>query len=105
MQTVMCTNGGIGQLAAHRQPQAAFVPWWAGSQPVYGESFGQLKSLAQNCPNVEDQEAAASRQMHHAVDQGPGQGPAISDKVGGDTTRFSIIQGKNPRIKSLSYDL
>lgn len=96
MQTAMCfkTNGGIGQLAV---PQQSLVPWWAGTQQIYGESYGQLKSLAGNSPDVEDRAVAAPRQMHDAMGQRPAQGPAVSDKEAVDTAKFSIVQGdKDP---------
>ena len=94
MQTAMCfkPNGGIGQLAVSQQSQATLVPWWVGTQPLYGESFGQLKSVAGNCG--ENQVVAAPRQMNHVMDQRTGQGPAISDEECGDTAKFSIFQGK-----------
>jgi len=103
MQTAMCfkPNGGIGQLAVSQQSQATLVPWWVGTQPLYGESFGQLKSVAGNCG--ENQVVAAPRQMNHVMDQRTGQGPAISDEECGDTAKFSIFQGKTSYRMAVTF--
>lgn len=72
MQTGMCfkPSGGFGQLGVPQNSQATLAPWWAGTPPLSGESFGQLKSLAGR----------------------PVREPAISDKENGDMAKFSIIQ-------------
>lgn len=86
MQTAMCfkPNGGIG----HQQSPATLIPWWVGTQSLYGESLNQIKSLPGDFPNGENQAIAA------AVELRSGQGPAVSDKEDGDSAKFSITQGE-----------
>lgn len=79
MQAAMCfkTNGGS---------QATLVPWWVGSQPFYGESFGQLKALTGNHHNGGDPLPIAPQGMYLEVLA------ASAGKEGGDTANLSTIQ-------------
>lgn len=81
------SNGGIDQICAPQQVppqgQAAPVPWWVGSQPFYAEPFGNHHNRRDPLP----------RQMYLSADRRSGQGPAISEKEGGDEpAKFSIVQ-------------
>ncbi|KAJ9693875.1 hypothetical protein PVL29_009711 [Vitis rotundifolia] len=70
-----------GQLSS-----AAAVPWWSGlgSQSVYDESFGQLKSLSMEHPGKGDQ-LTAIKQVELGAEHG-------TDK--GNTTQFTIFAGE-----------
>ncbi|XP_026666356.1 nuclear transcription factor Y subunit A-10-like isoform X2 [Phoenix dactylifera] len=86
-------NGGLGQISVTQPSQATLVPWWLGSQPLYGEPFGHLKSFTEEHPNGEGPLPAAPRQMHHAVDPRPG--PGLADKGGNGTTKSLAIRDPN----------
>ncbi|XP_008787767.2 nuclear transcription factor Y subunit A-10-like [Phoenix dactylifera] len=93
MQTAVAfkNHGGLCQNSVTQPSQATLMPWWIGSQPCYGEPFGQLKPFTEDHPNGEGQLPAAPRQMHHAVDPRPVLGPAVPDKGGDGMTKFLIL--------------
>ncbi|XP_073107896.1 nuclear transcription factor Y subunit A-10 isoform X2 [Elaeis guineensis] len=91
MQTAIAfkNHGGLGENYVSQPSQATLMPWWIGSQPLYGEPFGQLKSFTEEHPHGEGHLPAAPRQMHHAVNPGPG--PAVPEKGGDGMTKFLLF--------------
>nr|CAD1819712.1 unnamed protein product [Ananas comosus var. bracteatus] len=67
---------GVGQVSFNLQNNGNPIPWWIGTQPLHGASFGQFKSL--NEKNTMGEEGYL--------------GPAIPVKVTGDATEFSLSQ-------------
>ncbi|XP_072952479.1 nuclear transcription factor Y subunit A-10-like [Typha angustifolia] len=82
-------NGGIGQ-PSYGTP----IPWWIGSQALYGETFGQMHPLTGENSNGEDQFPVALRQMHHVLDTRQGPWSATPEKGSGSSAvKFSIFPG------------
>ncbi|KAH1262505.1 Nuclear transcription factor Y subunit A-10 [Glycine max] len=79
-------HSSVGQLSS-----VTSAPWWSalGSQPVYGEYCGQMKSFSLEISNYVDQ-FGAGKQAARGVEQ-------LLDK--GHTTQFTIFPGdaQNPQ--------
>ncbi|WOK99493.1 hypothetical protein Cni_G08205 [Canna indica] len=88
-------NHGVDQFLVPQTPHTNLVPWLVGSQPLYGEPFGQLKPLIRDRVDGEDQLPAMSRQMDHVRDptQGPLSGFDIPEKEDNSIPKFSIFPG------------
>ncbi|KAJ0982630.1 hypothetical protein J5N97_010885 [Dioscorea zingiberensis] len=97
MQSTMCfkNNGGVGQICTVQQPQAPLMPWWVGSQPAFGDPFGQLKSSAVDQSNGVSLLHVATGQMHHSADPRLGSEPAIQEKGSNGITKFTIFPDKD----------
>lgn len=79
MQTIYFKeHEGIGHNSTGQLSSPAAVPWWSGlgSQSVYGESFGHLKSSSAENPAKGDQLTA----IKHGTDKG-------------NSTHFTIFAG------------
>ncbi|XP_010247683.1 PREDICTED: nuclear transcription factor Y subunit A-10-like isoform X2 [Nelumbo nucifera] len=81
-------HGGIAHNSASQLSPFASVPWWSslGSQPPYGESFGQLKSFSLDNPSGGNQLTAAPPQAQLGTDHGQG-------KDSYSTAHFTIFPG------------
>lgn len=77
MQTTICfTNPkGVTQVT---QPQAAPIPWWVGSQPLFADPLVQFKSLPADKVIGDDQLHAAPLHLHHCVASSDGPTPALT---------------------------
>lgn len=96
MQTSMFfENHGVGRLLVSQTPQTALVPWFVGSQPIYGEPLSQMKPITGDHISVEEQLPAVSRQVNHVIDLSKerGSGFKIPEKGGNGTVSFSIFPG------------
>ncbi|KAM0951986.1 putative transcription factor Hap2/NF-YA family [Dioscorea sansibarensis] len=93
MQSTMSfkKNGGVGQVCVLQQPQAPVMPWWVGSPPVYGDSFGQLKPFSVDQSHGVSPVPVAIGQVHHSADQRLGPEPAIQEKGSKAITTFAIF--------------
>ena len=86
MQTIYFKeHEGIAHNPTGQLSSPAAVPWWSGlgSQSVYGESFGHLKSLSAENPAKGDQ-FTAIKQVELSAEHGTEKG---------NTTQFTIFAG------------
>ncbi|PKA56985.1 Nuclear transcription factor Y subunit A-10 [Apostasia shenzhenica] len=101
MQSMVCfkNNGGSSQISLAQPSLTPLVPWWVGSQPLYGESLSQFKVL------ISDQ---SSGTQPLTADQSMKSWPATHEKGdGGDASlKLSMISendsGKEQKIQQHS---
>ncbi|KAF8397990.1 hypothetical protein HHK36_016916 [Tetracentron sinense] len=89
MQTVSFKeNEGIEHNRIAQLSPVSSMPWWSafGSQPVYEESFGKMKSLSVDQPSGGDPLIATPRQEQSGTDQGLEKN---------NTAQFTIFTGDN----------
>ncbi|WOL15315.1 hypothetical protein Cni_G24096 [Canna indica] len=102
MQTATFSkNHGACQFSVPQPPQATLFSWWVGSQPLYEETFSQLRSVTQDKSIEGDELRVASRPARHAVDTRLGTWLSVQEKESNCVPGFSIF----PDSKDLGKEL